>query len=234
MNSLVFRFRSGRFIWTVLAAIYFLIFFTNFFNDAVNGDVLIPLIFAYIFVLWLALEYYFGSPFFQSGVVEPNSVWRAVFAFFVYPYFAYLGADFIWWHWTQFPIPNYILGILGLLIFGFGVYLRLTTLFSFLRIIQIKPGSHQVLIPTKKLLNLKWQRVCRHPRYLGTLIQLLGAGLVFNSYGGLLLTLIVGLPLILIQAHYEERILKLQMKTDYEQYSGSVPLLIPRLPAKSG
>ncbi|MEO0020478.1 MAG: methyltransferase [candidate division WOR-3 bacterium] len=233
MNSLVFRFRSGRFIWTLLVTVYFLIFFTNFFNDAINDRALIPLIFSYIFVLWLALEYYFGSPFFQSGVVEPNPIWRGLFAFFVYPYFAYLAADFIWWRWTQIPIPHYLLGIIGLLIFGFGAYLRLTTLFSFLRIIQTKPGSDQVLIPPKRLLNLRWHRFCRHPRYLATLIQLFGAALVFNSYGGLILTLVLGFPLILVQARYEEGLLKLQLKSDYEQYSRSVPFLIPKLAQKS-
>ncbi|MEO0070765.1 MAG: hypothetical protein ABIK39_01580 [candidate division WOR-3 bacterium] len=228
MNSLVFRFKSGRFIWTVLVTAYFLIFFTNFFSDTIPDRLVIPLIFSYSFVLWLAVEYYFGSPFFQSGIVEPSPIWRAFFAFFVYPYLGYLGADFIWWHWTQLPVPNYISGILGLLIFGFGVYLRLATLFSFLRIIQIKPGSDQVLIPAKKFFNLKWQRFCRQPRYLATLIQLIGAAFAFNSYGGLILTLIIGFPSILIQARYEEGLLKLQLKADYEEYSHSVPLLIPK------
>lgn len=145
----------------------------------------------------------------------------------------HLGADFIWWHWTQFPLPYYIFGIIGLLTFGFGIYLRLATLFSFLGILPAKPDSDHFLIPTKRFLNLKWQRLCRQPSYLGTFIQLLGAGLAFNSYGGLLLTLFFGLPLILIQAQYEERILKLNMKSEYEQYSNSVPLLIPKISSKS-
>ncbi len=229
MTSLVFKFKSGRFVWTGLVTVYFLIFFTNFFDDAIGAKAVIPLIFSYNFVVWLALEYYFGSPFFQSGVVEPNPLWRALFAFFVYPYFAYLGADFIWWRWTQIPIPAFIAGIIGLVVFGLGVYLRAVTLFSILGSVQTKPGSDQVLILTKKMLNLKWQRVCRHPRYLGTLIQLLGAALVFNSYGGLILLLILGLPLIIIQVRYEERVLRNQMKTDYERYCQTVPLLLPKL-----
>jgi len=94
----------------VLVTLYFLIFFTNFFRDAVPDRMTLPVLFAYVFVLWLSLEYYLGSPFFQSGVVEHSALWRGVFAFFVYPFLAYLGADFIWWGWTQMPVPVAVAG----------------------------------------------------------------------------------------------------------------------------
>jgi protein-S-isoprenylcysteine O-methyltransferase Ste14 len=229
MSSFVLKFKTGRFVWTGLVTGYFLIFFTNFFQDAVPGQAVIPTIFAYLFVLWLALEYYFGSPFFQSGVVEPNPWLRALFAFFVYPYFAYLGADFIWWRWTQIPIPASLSGIIGLAVCGLGVYLRLATLFALLGIVQTKSGGAELLIPAKRFLGLKWQRFCRHPRYLAILIELFGSALVFNSYGGLILLLILGLPLVILQVRYEERVLRNQMKTDYERYCQTVPLLVPKL-----
>lgn len=229
MSGFVLKFRTGRFIWTVLVTLYFLIFFTNFFHDAAPGRSIIQLIFAYLFILWLGVEYYYGSPFFQSGVVEPNGLGRALFAFFVYPLFVYLGGDYIWWHWTQIPLPPAIFGVIGLLIFGLGVYLRLVTLFSLLGIIQTKPDSTELRIPVKKFLNLKWQKRCRHPRYLGTLIQLLGAALIFNSWGGLILVLIFGLPLIWLQVRYEERVLSQKMKEEFEQYRQAVPILIPVL-----
>ena len=105
MSSFIRRFKTGRFVWTVLVTLYFFVFFTNFFRDAIPDRMTLPVLFAYIFVLWLSFEYYFGSPFFQSGVVEHSALWRGIFAFFVYPFLAYLGADFIWWHWTQMPVP---------------------------------------------------------------------------------------------------------------------------------
>ncbi len=228
MSSLVFKFKTGRFVWTFLITIYFLIFFTNFLTDALPERSLIPLILACSFVIWLAVEYYFGSPFFQSGVVQPSPLWRGVFAFFVYPYFGYLGADFIWLGWTQIPINHLIPGIFGLLLFWLGVYLRLSTLFSFLKIIQIKSGSGEPLAPIKRLLKLKTQKICRHPRYLGTLIQLIGAAFAFSSWGGLVLTLILGLPLILLQLRYEENQLCQLAGQEWDSYRQSVPLLFPR------
>jgi len=227
MSSLVLKFRTGRFVWTVLVSLYFGVFFTNFFADAVPERMVVPLIFAYLFVLWLAVEYYFGSPFFQSGVVEPAPLWRGVFAFFVYPYIGYVVADFIWWRQTQFPVPHYVFGILGLLIFGFGVYIRLATLFGLIKIAQIKPNTGEVVFSPRRFLELKWQKICRHPRYLGTLVQLVGIALIFCSWGGLLLVGVLGLPLILIQVRYEEKALAPILKSEFSQFQ-QVAMLFPR------
>lgn len=229
MTGFRLKFRWGRFIWTVLVTIYFLIFFTNFFPDAAPGRAVLPTVFSWIFVLWLGLEYYFGFPFFQSGMVEPHALWRALFGFYVYPLLGYVGADYIWWHWTQIPVPLAVSGVMGLVIFGLGTYIRLSSLFGIIRIIQTRPGGDNLIIPPKKFFGLRLQRLCRHPRYLGTLIQLIGASLVFNSFGGLGLVLIPGLPLIIAQVRYEDRALLAKMRPDYEPYSQTVPLLLPVL-----
>ncbi len=229
MNSLAVKFRTGRMVWTVLAALYFLIFFANFFADLIPEQKTIALIFSYSLVLWLAIEYYFGSPFFQSGIVEPSALWRGVFAFFVYPYFGYLCADFVWWRWTQIPLHYLITGILGILIFWLGTYLRLRALFDLVRIADVKNDTGAVIIPGKRFLALKLHRLCRHPRYLGTFVQLLGSALVFRSWGGLVLTLILGLPLIFLQVRYEERMFARFLKSDFEQFQKLAPLLFPRL-----
>lgn len=231
MSSLVLRFKSGRFIWSVLVSLYFLVFFTNFFADVVPTQKVVPLIGAYLFVFWLAVEYYFGSPFFQSGVVEPSAVWRGVFAFFVYPYLIYVGADFIWWRWTQIPVNPLITGIFGLIILCSGIYLRLVTLFGLVRIAQVKPNTGELIFPVRRFLELKWQKICRHPRYLAILILLVGIALVFRSWGGVILVLILGLPLVWIQARYEEKVLALLLKSEFQQFR-QVAMLFPRFPRK--
>jgi protein-S-isoprenylcysteine O-methyltransferase Ste14 len=233
MTSYIRRFKTGRFIWTVLVAIYFLIFFTNFFRDAIPGRMTLPALFAYVFVLWLSLEYYFGSPFFQSGAVEHSAFWRGVFAFFVYPFLAYLGADFIWWHWTQLPVPAVVTGLVGLAVFGAGTYLRLSTLFGLLGIAQIRPparGSKEETLglPEKRFVNLRFQRLTRHPRYFATFVQLVGAALAFRSWGGLVLAVVVGLPLLLVQARYEDAHLGELLKTELKSYTTTVPAFWPR------
>ena len=233
MSSYIKRFKTGRFIWTALVTLYFFLFFTNFFRDAIPDRLTLPVLFAYVFVLWLSLEYYFGSPFFQSGVVEHSALWRGVFAFFVYPFLAYLAADFIWWHWTQIPVPVAVTGILGLAVFGIGTYLRLGTLFGLLRIAQVKPqarGSKEetLLLPEKRFVALRFQKVARHPRYFATFIQLVGAALVFRSWGGLLLAVALGLPLLLVQVRYEDAHLRDLLKNELKTYTEAVPAFWPR------
>jgi protein-S-isoprenylcysteine O-methyltransferase Ste14 len=233
MSSYIKRFKTGRFIWTVLVTLYFLIFFTNFFRDAIPDRMTLPVLFAYSFVLWLSLEYYFGSPFFQSGVVEHSALWRGIFAFFVYPFLAYLSADFIWWHWTQIPVPVVVTGLLGLAVFGIGTYLRLGTLFGLLRIAQVRPparGSKEetLLLPEKRFVGLRFQKLARHPRYLATFVQLVGAALVFRSWGGLVLAVAVGLPLLLVQARYEDAHLRDLLKNELKTYTETVPAFWPR------
>ncbi|HTW92573.1 MAG TPA: hypothetical protein VMH22_12815 [bacterium] len=233
MSSYVRQFKAGRLIWTVLVALYFLVFFTNFFRDAIPGRTTLPVLFAYVFVLWLSIEYYFGSPFFQSGVVEHSALWRGVFAFFVYPYLAYIAADFIWWHWTQLPVPFAVTGLLGLVGFGLGTYVRLSTLFDIIRIAQVRPPSRgsteeTLLLPEKRFVALRFQKFVRHPRYVATFIQLLGAALVFRSWGGLVLVCGIGLPLLLLQARYEDAHLRDLLRNELKTYSAAVPAFWPR------
>jgi protein-S-isoprenylcysteine O-methyltransferase Ste14 len=233
MSSYIKRFKTGRFVWTVLVTFYFLVFFTNFFRDAIPDRMVLPVLFAYLFVLWLSLEYYFGSPFFQSGVVEHSALWRGVFAFFVYPLLAYVAADNIWWHWTQIPVPDIVTGLLGLVVFGVGTYLRLRTLLGLLGIAQVRPpvwGSKEetLLLPEKRFVDLKFQRMTRHPRYLATFVQLVGAALVFRSWGGLLLATVLGLPLLLLQARYEDRHLRDLLRNELKAYTETVPAFWPR------
>jgi protein-S-isoprenylcysteine O-methyltransferase Ste14 len=233
MSAFIKRFKAGRFIWTVLVTFYFVVFFTNFLKDVLPGATILPVLFSYLFVAWLSLEYYFGSPFFQSGVVEHSALWRGVFAFFAYPLLGYVAADFIWWHWTQLPVPTIISGLLGLAVFGLGTYARLDTLRGLLRIGQVRPPAkgakeETVYIPEKKLVALRPHRMSRHPRYFATLVQLVGAAIFFRSWGGLVLVLAVGLPLILLQVRYEDARLREVLKGEFEPYGDSVPAFWPR------
>jgi protein-S-isoprenylcysteine O-methyltransferase Ste14 len=230
MGEIGLKFRFGRMVWTVLVTFYFLVFFRNFFADALPGSLLLPVLFSYVFVLWLSVEYYVGSPFFQSGVVEPSALWRGVFAFFVYPFFGYVAADFIWWHWTQVPLPGAVFGVLGLAVFSLGVYVRLSTLFGIAGLDgHVKPGQAQRGFPEKKFCALPLQQVSRHPRHFAIVILLVGAALTFNSWGGLVLAGVLGLPLILVQVRHEDKLLRTLLKSEGKRYFEQVPKFWPRL-----
>lgn len=228
MSELAVRFRLGRLVWTLLVTAYFLFFFSNFLADAIPAQPLLPTVFAYLLVLWLSVEYYLGSPFFQSGLVEHSALLRGVFAFFVYPLLGYVAADFIWWRWTQIPAPWWAAGVPGLVVFGAGTYLRLATLFDLVRLGTPEAQADKRAATEKRLVAFRPQRLCRHPRYLATLVQLVGAALAFSSWGGLVLVGAVGLPLILLQARYEDRGLRKLLRQDSARYFKEVPFFWPR------
>jgi protein-S-isoprenylcysteine O-methyltransferase Ste14 len=224
MTAMLTRFRFGRFAWTVLVTFYFFVFFRNFFLDAAPYRALPPTIFAWVFVGWLALEYYAGSPFFQSGKAQASAFWRGVFAFYAYPLLGYAVADRYWWHWTQLPFLPVVGWVLGIALFVFGTWMRLDTLFALVRL-----SGENGPAALRKLVGHRAWRWCRHPRYLATLVQLLGAVLVFNSWGGLVLVVAIGLPLVLVQARYEDRGLRSALKSDFGRYAAEVPMLFPFL-----
>jgi len=214
--SLWKRIRGGRLLWTLFVTLYFVTFFRTMFSDAMSGKALLPTVFAIAFTLWMAVEYYFESPFFQSGVVEPSPLWKGLFALFYYPFLGYCVADHVWTRWTQMgPLSPYV-NVFGIAVFLLGTALRFTTLATLLR------------TSDKRLVRSGFFRYARHPRYLATLIQLLAVPLVFSSWSGLLLALAIGLPLTMAEIRHEETRLLARFPDDFLNYQKAVPVLIPR------
>jgi protein-S-isoprenylcysteine O-methyltransferase Ste14 len=208
--------RWKRLIWTAFVTFYFIDFTKNLFNDALPGRSLVPILFFISFTVWMAFEYYFGSPFFQSGAVEPAPLWKSLFALFYYPFLGYAVADYTWTRWTQLGVLSPYLNVLGIVLFLLGAAIRLSSLYAVLR-------SRSGKLVRRGLFN----RV-RQPRYLGTLVQMIAVPLVFSSWLGLLLALAVGLPLILRQIRTEEASLLSVFKEEFASYQQRVPVLIPR------
>lgn len=210
------NFRFWRLIWTLFVTYYFINFTRNFFDDAVPERAMIPTVLFFILTVWLAFEYYFGSPFFQSGQVEMSPIWRGIFALFFYPFVAFCVADYVWWHWGQLNFLYPLINIIGILLFVFGSLLRIYSLFIILK------------MPETKFVPKGIFKVSRQPRYLATIIQTIGIALALSSYWGLILALVVGIPLILFEVRYEEKVLTEHFKTDYLNYTKSVPVLFPK------
>lgn len=229
--------RPGRLLWTAAVTFYCGVFFRNLLADAGGGTagLSFALTVAAVFVLlvWMAIEYYFGAPFFQSGIVEPDRFQRVLFALFVYPYIGYVVADRFWWRLTQLPLPPAVTGLPGVLVLAVGCYVRLSSLLALLAAVRRESGKGRgrsgVVVSLGTLSRLRFQQLCRQPRYLGTLLQLLGIALAFNSWGGLLLAVALGLPLVWVQAQGEYSRVAAVDPVGHGRYATQVPLLFPRL-----
>ena len=69
-------------------------------------------------------------------------------------------------------------------------------------------------------------RYCRHPAYLGSLLQVVGLILAFQSVAGLIF-LIVFIPLVFWRIYDEEALLAVTFPHTYAGYRRRVPLLFP-------
>lgn len=207
------KLRLGRLIWTLFITYYFLNFFRNFFNDAVLEQSMVPTLIFYALVIWMAVEYYFGSPFFQSGLIVPEPTLKSIYGLVFYIFLAYSISDYIWLKWTQLSFLYPAINLIGFGIFLFGVYLRLATLFSLLFLKEKRFPRKGVF---KKIL---------HPRYTATVIQLFGLSLGFSSYLGILLSVLLTF-LIYKEVQYEDRVFEKEYP-DYLGYKKTTALLFP-------
>ncbi len=207
-------FKIFRFLWCIFLFIYFYHFPKNFFAGALPEKPFFPTIFFQLFCFWLIIEYYFSSPFFQSGLFPFSVPLKYLFSFYFYPFLIFLVFDYGWWGRGQVRFLYPSINIFGLLIFLFGMFLRLFTLFLFLN------------NPLSKLVRGGIFRISRHPRYLATLIQLVSLPFIFSSLFGFFL-LIPGILIIKKEAEFEDRELKEYLKRDYDRYLKNVPLLFP-------
>ncbi len=209
------RIKFWRLVWTVFVVLYAFTFFRNLFTDALPDNRMIPVVFFTIMVLWMAVEFYFETPFFQSGLVSERSLYTVLFALFLYPFLAYCVADFTWLGWTQIRFLAPVISYLGIVLFLVGCIFRLYGLLQ----IKTKAG--------KRLWRTKPFSYSRHPRYLATVIQIFSIPLAFSSYLGIVLALVIGVPIILKEVALDDRRLTELYKPDYDSYKQSIPLLWP-------
>lgn len=204
-----------RLVWTVFVVLYAFTFFRNLFTDANPDNRMIPIVFFTMMVLWMAVEFYFEMPFFQSGLVNERSLYKVWFALFFYPFLAYCVADFTGLGWTQIRFLAPVISYLGIGLFIAGSIFRLYGLLQ----IKTKAG--------KRLWRTKPFSYSRHPRYFATVVQIFSIPLVFSSYLGILLALVIGLPIILKEVVLDDRRLSELYKPDYDSYKQTIPLLLP-------
>jgi protein-S-isoprenylcysteine O-methyltransferase Ste14 len=113
---------------------------------------------------------------------------------------------------------------IGLILYVSGGVLRLWPVFvlgrRFSGLVAIQPGH--------TLVTTGIYSVIRNPSYLGFVVSSLGWGLVFRSWMGVLLTVLM-LPPLIARIRAEERLLRSQFGDEYEQYCARTWRMLPRV-----
>lgn len=112
---------------------------------------------------------------------------------------------------------------------GLVVYL----IFSWLQVLSYKTlgdyYSQDILIKKNhKIVNKGLYKIIRHPQYLSQIFMDLGAGLLTLSFL-LVPVALIQIPLLVIRANFEEKMLLNHFKEDYQNYKSKTGFFLPFL-----
>ncbi|RJP58507.1 MAG: isoprenylcysteine carboxylmethyltransferase family protein [Ignavibacteriales bacterium] len=121
--------------------------------------------------------------------------------------------------------PFYIYRLIGLIIF---------IIFSWIQVWSYKTlgknYSQEVIISKKQeLVTNGPYRLIRHPQYISQLLSDLGAGLALASYLVLPIVIIVQIPLFVLRAQLEEKLLLKRFPVDYATFKKKTGFIFPFL-----
>lgn len=168
-----------RLLWIVFILLYSGLFFYNCLSPYPNW--FFSYLYTMVLILWLCREYYEKSLFFQPRFTPPrahNYLLRGFFAFFFYSSFVFGISTIVWWQ--KFRITSSpIFPLIGIFLLLFSIYLRQQSR-------QLKNGMERAISKF----------------YISIFFLILSMAFGYDSSILFILTVVIGLPLILLQGVY--------------------------------
>lgn len=123
---------------------------------------------------------------------------------------------------------NIFAGLKNLRLVGLGMFV----LFSWLQVWAYKSlgnfyAQDIVIMKEHKLVTGGLYRIIRHPQYVSQFLSDLGAGLALLGYIIVPVVLFVELPLFIMRASFEEKLLQKYFKDDFTNYKKKSGFIIP-------
>lgn len=129
------------------------------------------------------------------------------------------------------------LGVLSENLVADFVYLRYVGLiifivFSWVQVVSYKSlgnsYSHEIVVFREhQLIKKGMYKSIRHPQYVSQILSDIGAGLALMSYCVIPLVLLVEIPLFIMRANFEERLLQNHFGDDYKDYKKKSGFFLP-------
>jgi len=73
---------------------------------------------------------------------------------------------------------------------------------------------------------------CRHPQYLSFIIMILGFDLMFRSFIGIVVSLVLSIPSVVYRARIEDKLLRNKFGEEWDKYADKVGFLFPNFRKK--
>jgi len=176
------------------------------------------------FLFWALIErgFHLSQQKQQAGQKQDQGTYWLI-SLFWYGGMLYTFLDSWSWHLTIFSSPVRLLRGLGLVLIVSGLLAR----FLARKALGREYSVHVKTSQEHQLITTGIYRAVRHPAYLGLLMLFLGIPLSQGSWGGLLISLLGGVPALAYRIMVEERSLRKWFGTDYRAYQESSWRLIP-------
>jgi protein-S-isoprenylcysteine O-methyltransferase Ste14 len=88
-------------------------------------------------------------------------------------------------------------------------------------------GTPVPLMATQQLIIQPPYTYCRNPMALGAIVLYLGVGVLFKSYGAMILVLLLAVCLLVYIKYVEEKEMELRFGQEYQTYRQQTPFIIP-------
>lgn len=125
------------------------------------------------------------------------------------------------------PNKNLYLIILGIVIFFSGVILRIYSVKLLGGQWNIHISKYASNLFKRKLIIAGPYKYIRHPIYVGAILELIGFGLIANSYLLIIVVIFLNIPLFIWRAIHEEKQSMKIFGKEYTQYKHKVSFMIP-------
>jgi len=180
---------------------------------------IVDILFLVITLIWIGEFFFFKNRSIKAQENEDTSSFPAI----LYSVIGVIIVSIISRELQFLALNNKIVFWLGLLFYGFGVFLRL---WGIIKLGKQFTRNVNISIEDKIIKNGPF-RFLRHPLYSGLLSTLIGINFYTGSIIGLIMTLGVFLPLLLKRIRLEEEMLFKAFGYDYKVWAQSRSRLVP-------
>jgi len=135
----------------------------------------------------------------------------------------YAIQDFTGWHYTRLENwePWVIIG--GFLIYVAFALLRYRAIVTLGKYYNLRVAIYE----EHSLITHGIYSSIRHPFYLTALLSVISISLIFSSWGGLLLSLVLTVPAIIYRINIEEDFMLRHFGSEYQEYMARTKKLLP-------
>jgi protein-S-isoprenylcysteine O-methyltransferase Ste14 len=137
-----------------------------------------------------------------------------------------LGAKLDQWLALSFILDEPLTLIFGWLLILSGWLFAMWSIYSQF---TIGRGTPVPLMATQKLVVQAPYNYCRNPMALGAIALYLGVGILFQSYGAVILVILFAVSLLIYIKHVEEKEMEIRFGEEYLEYKQRTPFLFPHL-----